>query len=112
MAEEKTLFENLKDKLEDAADAGIKLGAKKEKAEAEAKAEEEAKAKAEAEAKAKAEAEAKAKKEAAAKKEDLEKIAKEVIRGNWGNGAERKERLTKAGYDYHEIQTLVNKMLG
>ena len=42
---------------------------------------------------------------------DLEKVAKAVIRGDWGNGTERKERLTAAGYDYHEVQTLVNKML-
>ena len=40
-----------------------------------------------------------------------EKVAKAVIRGDWGNGTDRKERLTAAGYDYHEVQTLVNKML-
>ena len=39
------------------------------------------------------------------------KVAKAVIRGDWGNGTDRKERLTAAGYDYHEVQTLVNKML-
>lgn len=38
-------------------------------------------------------------------------IAKEVIKGKWGNGAERKKKLTKAGYDYESIQNLVNKML-
>ncbi|MCR4855588.1 MAG: hypothetical protein K5908_05410 [Erysipelotrichaceae bacterium] len=43
---------------------------------------------------------------------DLEEVAKEVIRGKWGNGQERKDRLTEAGYDYHEVQALVNKMLG
>lgn len=41
----------------------------------------------------------------------VETVAKEVIRGNWGNGAERKARLTAAGYDYKEVQSLVNKML-
>lgn len=38
-------------------------------------------------------------------------IAKEVIQGKWGNGAERKKKLTEAGYDYEAIQNLVNKML-
>lgn len=45
-------------------------------------------------------------------KKTNEEIAKEVINGKWGNGSERKERLTKAGYDYGTIQTLVNGMLG
>lgn len=38
-------------------------------------------------------------------------IAKEVIQGKWGNGTERKKRLTDAGYDYTAIQKEVNKML-
>lgn len=41
----------------------------------------------------------------------LEEIAKEVIAGKWGNGNERKTALTKAGYDYKTIQSLVNKLL-
>lgn len=41
----------------------------------------------------------------------LEEIAKEVIVGKWGNGNERKIALTKAGYDYTTIQSLVNKLL-
>ena len=40
-----------------------------------------------------------------------EDIAREVIRGNWGNGADRRNRLTAAGYDYVAIQSIVNKML-
>ena len=40
-----------------------------------------------------------------------DELAQEAIAGKWGNGADRKERLTAAGYDYHEVQTLVNKML-
>lgn len=40
-----------------------------------------------------------------------DEIAKEVIRGNWGNGADRKNRLTAAGYDYATIQSIVNRML-
>ena len=41
----------------------------------------------------------------------LEEITKEVIAGKWGNGNERKTALTKAGYDYTTIQSLVNKLL-
>lgn len=37
-----------------------------------------------------------------------EEIANEVIRGLWGNGLERKKRLTNAGYDYKVIQSIVN----
>lgn len=38
-------------------------------------------------------------------------IAKEVIRGDWGNGAERKKALTASGYDYDAIQKEVNRIL-
>ena len=38
-------------------------------------------------------------------------IAKEVIAGKWGNGTDRKTRLTNAGYDYNAIQKIVNDML-
>lgn len=40
-----------------------------------------------------------------------EEIAKEVIKGCWGNGAERKHRLEEAGYNYKTIQSFVNIML-
>lgn len=39
----------------------------------------------------------------------LEQLVNEVIRGEWGNGAERKQRLTAAGYNYDEVQSLVNR---
>lgn len=45
------------------------------------------------------------------KKKSNEKIAEEVIAGKWGNGQTRKERLEKAGYNYNEIQKLVNEKL-
>lgn len=45
------------------------------------------------------------------KKSDSE-IAHEVIAGQWGNGAERKERLEKAGYNYEHIQANVETILG
>lgn len=44
-------------------------------------------------------------------KKSNDEIAKEVIQGKWGNGETRKAELTKAGYDYNAIQSLVNKML-
>ena len=42
---------------------------------------------------------------------DITKIAKEVIDGKWGNGEERKARLTKAGYNFTEVQNKVNELL-
>jgi N-acetyl-anhydromuramyl-L-alanine amidase AmpD len=44
-------------------------------------------------------------------KKSVDEIAKEVIAGKWGNGNERYEKLTKAGYDYNEVQTKVNEIL-
>ena len=44
-------------------------------------------------------------------KKSNEEIAKEVIRGKWGNGSERKERLTASGYDFDTIQKIVDNML-
>ena len=44
-------------------------------------------------------------------KKSVEEIAKEVIRGNWGNGQERKDKLAAAGYNYDEVQAKVNELL-
>ncbi len=41
-----------------------------------------------------------------------EQLADEVINGKWGNGADRKNRLTAAGYNYEAVQTIVNERLG
>lgn len=41
----------------------------------------------------------------------IDELAKEVIQGKWGNGQERKDRLTNAGYSYKEVQDKVNKLL-
>lgn len=41
----------------------------------------------------------------------IDEVAKEVIRGEWGNGEDRKARLTQAGYDYNVIQAMANEML-
>ncbi len=40
-----------------------------------------------------------------------EEIANEVIKGLWGNGKTRKDRLESAGYDYYVIQNIVNEKL-
>ena len=41
-----------------------------------------------------------------------EEIANEVIAGQWGNGEDRKNRLSQAGYDYDTVQNIVNQKLG
>ena len=41
----------------------------------------------------------------------LQDIAKEVIAGKWGNGSERKQLLSQAGYDYSKVQKKVNELL-
>lgn len=44
-------------------------------------------------------------------KKRVNTLAHEVIAGKWGNGANRKARLTKAGYDYNKVQAAVNKLV-
>lgn len=44
-------------------------------------------------------------------KKSVDAIAREVIRGDWGNGEERKKKLTVAGYDYSAVQKRVNELL-
>ena len=41
-----------------------------------------------------------------------EEVAEEVIAGKWGNGEDRKQRLTAAGYNYSLIQAKVNELMG
>ena len=43
---------------------------------------------------------------------DIDTIANEVIQGKWGNGEDRKEALTEAGYNFSEVQQRVNEILG
>lgn len=45
-------------------------------------------------------------------KKSNEEIANEVIAGKWGNGSDRKNRLTQAGYDYNAVQSIVNQKVG
>ena len=42
---------------------------------------------------------------------NADEIAKEVIQGKWGNGEERKKKLTATGYDFSVIQKKVNEIL-
>ncbi len=42
----------------------------------------------------------------------IDTLAREVIRGDWGNGNERYQRLTAAGFDYDQVQARVNEILG
>lgn len=44
-------------------------------------------------------------------RKSIEAIAKEVIAGKWGNGAEREKKLKAAGYDYDAVQKEVNKLV-
>ena len=41
----------------------------------------------------------------------IDTVAREVIAGQWGNGQDRVNRLTQAGYDYSAVQSKVNEML-
>lgn len=45
------------------------------------------------------------------KKKNIDQIVREVIKGEWGNGATRKKKLQAAGYDYATVQKRVNQIL-
>lgn len=45
-------------------------------------------------------------------KESVEKVALEVVWGLWGVGADRRQSLTEAGYDYAAVQAEVDKLMG
>lgn len=47
----------------------------------------------------------------AAAKKTVTQLANEVIRGLWGAGKDRKDRLTAAGYDYAVVQKKVNELM-
>lgn len=40
-----------------------------------------------------------------------QECALEVLAGKWGNGVERRNRLTAAGYDYMAVQNIVNSLV-
>ena len=41
----------------------------------------------------------------------VDEVAREVIRGEWGNGSDRRQRLEAAGSDYDAVQDRVNAIL-
>lgn len=44
--------------------------------------------------------------------EKFNEIVQEIINGDWGNGQERIDRLTEAGYAFENLQNAVNEVLG
>lgn len=44
--------------------------------------------------------------------QDLDKVVNNVIRGDFGNGQERINKLTEAGQNYYKVQNKVNEALG
>lgn len=52
---------------------------------------------------------------AATKRKSNEEIAKEIVYkpnyGGWGTGAERKRKLEAAGYNYKQVQDIVNRLV-
>lgn len=44
-------------------------------------------------------------------KKTVEQLANEVIDGLWGNGNDRAQKLTEAGYNYDEVQNRVNEIM-
>lgn len=46
-----------------------------------------------------------------APKKSVTEVAKEVIKGAWGNGVERRKKLEAEGYDFDEVQRKVNELL-
>lgn len=43
-------------------------------------------------------------------KKSVDEVAREVLNGLWGNGTDRRNRLTKEGYNYKEVQQRVNEL--
>lgn len=41
----------------------------------------------------------------------IDTLSREVIRGDWGNGQDRKNRLERARYDYNAVQRRANELL-
>lgn len=39
-----------------------------------------------------------------------QQVAIEVILGKWGNGSDRRKRLTSAGYNFESVQSIVNAL--
>ena len=50
-------------------------------------------------------------KEQAQPAKSVDEVAREVIRGEWGNGSDRRQRLEAVGYNYDTVQDRVNAIL-
>lgn len=48
----------------------------------------------------------------AERSEKFNQIVQEIIRGDWGNGQDRIDRLHEAGYAFENLQNAVNELLG
>lgn len=48
---------------------------------------------------------------AAPARKNNDTVAREVVRGEWGNGDDRRNRLQAAGYDYNAVQAIVNRLV-
>ena len=44
-------------------------------------------------------------------RKSIDTVAREVIRGKWGNDPQRSQKLRKAGYDPKAVQRRVNQLL-
>jgi lysozyme len=44
-------------------------------------------------------------------RKSVDELAREVLAGKWGNGDDRKNRVTSSGYDYTAVQAKVNELL-
>ena len=44
-------------------------------------------------------------------KKSVSELVGEILDGKWGNGDDRKKRLTASGYNYNEVQNAVNEKL-
>ena len=40
-----------------------------------------------------------------------QELALEILAGKWGNGVERREKITAAGYNYMAVQNIVNQLV-
>ena len=64
------------------------------------------------EVKTKVEDTAEAVTDVAERAEKFNEIVQQIINGEWGNGQERIDRLTEAGYAFENLQNAVNEVLG
>ncbi len=51
------------------------------------------------------------KKKIETKRKTIDELAREVLKGKWGNGETRVKRLESAGYNYDKVQAKVNELL-